>query len=468
MRKRFELLMSTFKAKNKKQPKSTSRRRAVILAIGTVSALCIKPLHSAWLRLQESLPSARTSDQNIPAARTVQPVYLESYVDERFGSQVTRITPTVPVSEINENSSTSDTAKWYPQARHIYSKVAAWDASDRWLAVRTWASIEQRADAPSRWWLLDSQNFEAKHEMPGGFVEFRWLNQQAARCLMLRTDALVVFSLTEGVVKKFNGFAKLLSEYSDISLAGESNLSDDDKRIVFIATLKEKAVPVLLFYDLERDRLHFAMSLDIPRLDFASVSPSGEYVVANGEFVTAELDRTEVYLWGDNQPSDDEVSQPGKAVGKRWEPYGFPSHYDLTLDADGHDIAVGVSKETVGDIRAGSVIARRLDNAEVTKLVTGGYAMHTSCRNVGNRRWCFVSYLGRFPVNYPPFADELVAIAIDGSGEFRRICQFQQVEGDYWSQCQACPSTDGSMAVFASNWRGADNPVQGYVVQTGL
>ena len=164
---------------------------------------------------------------------------------------------TVSVTEINENTSTSNTATWYPQARHIYSKVAAWDASDRWLAVRTWASVDQHPDAPSRWWLLDGQSFEVQQEVLGGFVEFRWLNRQAARCLMLRSDTLVVYSPTKGVVKQFDGFAKLLNKYSDISLAGESNLSDDDKRIVFIANHRLDAVPVLLLFDLERDPLAF-------------------------------------------------------------------------------------------------------------------------------------------------------------------------------------------------------------------
>ena len=191
--------------------KSISRRRAMTLVLGSVLALCGRRLHSAESRVQDSSTAARTSYRNIPATETTQPAYLESYADERFGSQVTRITPTVSVAEINENTSTSNSAMWYPQARHIYSKVAAWDASDRWLAVRTWASVDQHPDAPSRWWLLDSPNFEVQQEVPGGFVEFRWLNRQAARCLMLRSDTLVVYSPTKGVVKQFDGFAKLLN-----------------------------------------------------------------------------------------------------------------------------------------------------------------------------------------------------------------------------------------------------------------
>ena len=38
------------------------------------------------------------------------------------------------------------------------------------------------------------------------------------------------------------------------------------------------------------------------------MSPSGKYVLVNGEFVKGELDRTEVYLWGDFQPAQDEFS----------------------------------------------------------------------------------------------------------------------------------------------------------------
>ena len=460
--------------------KPLTRRRALALISSGFLSSFLKALQAD--ASGSLVPNARVSDKYLPATRTLQPDYLDSYHDEHFASRVTRITPSVDASKIDAEST------WYPHARHIYSKVAAWDMSNRWLAIRTWASEDQSPQGLSRWLLLDGQTYQLKLELPSDFIEFRWLNRSAERCLMINSEALLEYSPVKGVLRRYEQFTDLLETYSDISLAGESNLSDDDRRIAMIGTRREDRIRTVLFYDLAADRLHYAMPMDIPHLDFATVSPSGRYVLVNGEFAPEELDRTEVYFWGtgkngeqaggeSGKPANKQSvelagkqlkQQPGKQVGKRWAPYGFPSHYDLTLDEDGDDIAVGVAKQNVGDVRAGSVVARRLKDGKVTQLLTGGYAMHTSCRNMANRRWCFVSYVGRFPDDYPPFADELVAVAVDGSGDYRRICQFQQVPGDYWTQCQACPNTDGKQVVFASNWRRTDNVVQAYVVQTGL
>ena len=92
-------------------------------------------------------------------------------------------------------------------------------------------------------------------------------------------------------------------------------------------------------------------------------------MVLNGGITAKDADQSQVY------------DLEGNSVGEPWLKYGRPSHYDLTLDEHGDDIAVGVSKSPPD---SGRVIKRRLRDGMVTVLTSGGYATHISTRNVAS------------------------------------------------------------------------------------
>ncbi len=88
---------------------------------------------------------------------------------------------------------------------------------------------------------------------------------------------------------------------------------------------------------------------------------------------------TNLHLEGERGDQTQVYTLTGERVGKPWLDYGRPSHYDLAIDGNGDDIAVGVSKSKPDD---GRVIKRRLSDGKITVLTAGGYASHTSTRNL--------------------------------------------------------------------------------------
>lgn len=379
-----------------------------------------------------------------------RPDYLESYRDRDFGHRITRVVddPARPVAGRGW--------LWGAPSRHIYSKVAAWDSSDRWIAIRSAGARRPDGSGAPEWLLLDDEGYAPRGAITRPFVEFRWWNTRPARMFLVAQDALVDHDPFGGEERVLAIGERLFAEYTELSLGWEGNLSDDDATVALLGKSRRDRRPHALVCSLERDELLAAVALDDhPRVDFASVTPSGRHLLVNGELEPGRPDRTRV------------LDLEGRAVGDLWEPYGTPSHFDLATDARGRDIAVGVAKSASGDVRPGAVVARVVEDGALVPLIEGGYAMHTSCRNLAAPGWCFVSYVGRFPKRYPPFGDELVAVRLDGSGRHRRLCRFQHVEGGYWAQPQACPDTRGRRAVFASNWRDPAGAVQAYVVETG-
>ena len=139
----------------------------------------------------------------------------------------------------------------------------------------------------------------------------------------------------------------------------------------------------------------------------------------------------------------------------------------MTIDADGHDVYVGVSKS---DPDKYHIIKRRLIDGEVTDLAPYGDGNHVSARNINLPGWVFVSYSSRYfqtvgRTGWAPFYQEVVALKIDGSGEIRRIAQNRNALHDYWSETHASPSPDGTQVIWSSNWGRAGGPVADYVTR---
>jgi hypothetical protein len=137
----------------------------------------------------------------------------------------------------------------------------------------------------------------------------------------------------------------------------------------------------------------------------------------------------------------------------------------MTIDADGSDVYVGISKAGPD---AYHIIKRRLTDGVVTDLAPYGEGQHVSIRNINRPGWVFVTYTGTYAeiLSHPqwaPFYQEVVALRINGSGEIRRIVQTRDAKYDYWSEAHGSPSPDGSRIIWSSNWGRAGGPVSDYV-----
>jgi hypothetical protein len=228
----------------------------------------------------------------------------------------------------------------------------------------------------------------------------------------------------------------------------EGNLSFDGRLIVVDG--KKGKNRVAFAYDFERRRKHRDLLLDHVNVDWVSISASGRYIVLNGQIDGKRGDQTQVF------------DLDGNTIGKLWHEYGRPSHYDLTIDDHGDDIAVGVSKSKPDD---GRVIKRRLRDGEVTVLTQGGYASHTSARNIERPGWVYVTYQHHGPT-WPPYWDEVVAVKLDGSMTVERIAHLHAKRTDYLTEAHAVPSPDGNRVLWASAWEAASGrPVAAYVAE---
>ncbi|MDF1755734.1 MAG: hypothetical protein P1U89_23290 [Verrucomicrobiales bacterium] len=392
----------------------------------------------------------QTSREIFAPSDQPRPEYLKAVRGEVFGQKITRVTgdPGAPVSDTN--------IVWSRPARHIYSMVAAWDCSDSLLAIRNAGATKIDGSGAYEWLLAIGPDYQKKIPLQTSFTEFRWRNATPKRMLLITPHGLSDYDPLANKTRPIPLDQSILSLYTDIGLSSQGNLSDDDRLIALIGTHRETGVRHALIVSLEKNEILAQLPFDIPRLDFATVSPKGRFLVVNGEFTKGEADRTRVY------------SFDGQQIGQQWDPYGLPSHYDLTTDSEGREIAVGVAKSRAPGIDPGSLVSRDLETGEIKLLLRGGYAMHISCRNLKLPGWAFVSYSRIDMATYPPFSNELIAVRTDGSETFRRICQFQSESDDYWCQPQACPNFSGTRAIFASNWRVAGNGAEAYVVETGV
>ena len=381
--------------------------------------------------LAAEYPVTDTSVKDIPAIR--KPAYLESYVDPVFGTKVTRITgnPDADIPNVN--------GKWAKVARHHYSKDAAWNCD------QTLLYLAKHQGRPNKLF-LDGENYAvrfARHGGPG--KEGRWHPQRPDIMVYVRDNTIGYWDVrkdTTEVIVTFPG-------YSEFCIGpGEGNLSLDGRLIVIGA--KKGKDRVAFAYDIEQKQKYPDLVLNDVTIDWVSVSASGKYIVLNGE-IDGGKDRTQVY------------DLAGNKTGELWEKYGRPSHYDLTIDENGDDIAVGVSKSKPDD---GRVIKRRLRDGKVTVLTSGGYAMHTSTRNVRRPGWAYVTYQGRGSA-WPPYWDEVVAVKLDGSMTAERIAHLHTKRIDYLTEAHAVPSPDGKRVLWASNWESANGrPIGTYVADT--
>ncbi len=363
-------------------------------------------------------------------AAVPRPAYLDSYVDPVFGTRVTRITgePGTPIPVVG--------GAWGEVARHHYSKDQAWNADGSLLI------LDRHRGKPNPIF-LDGRTYRPlfTRRPPG---EDRWHPTQADLRIFLRDNQIGTWNVRTGEVSVAHTFGG----YSHLQFGpGEGNPSRDGARLAVLAQKGDNQVAFA--YDLAQKHKYPDIGLDGVTVDWVSISALGKHLVING-VIDGGRDRTQVY------------DLEGRKAGPLWTKYGRPSHYDLTVDDAGDEVAVGVSKSKPDQ---GRLIKRRLRDGAVTVLTPGGWASHTSARNIRRPGWVYATYQTRSR-NWPPFGDEIVAVRIDGSLRVERLAHMHTRGGDYFSEAHASPSPDGRKVIFASNWEAESRrPIAAYVVE---
>ena len=379
-------------------------------------------------------PVTHTKIVKIPAI--AKPAYLKSYIDPVFKSKVTRITGE-PGSKIPNTTGT-----WHQVARHRYSKNAAWNCDQSLIFLGTHHGFPSML-------FLDGTTYKpvfGRNQAPG--TEIRWHPLKPNIMVFVKNNTIGYWNVRDEkteIITTFDG-------YSEFHIGPwEGNLSNDGKMIVITGKKGEKHISFA--YNLDKKKKYPNLVLDDFKVDWASISASGKYIVINGHINGKNGDQTQVY------------NLRGKKVGKLWSEYGRPSHYDLTVGKKGDDIAVGVSKSKPDD---GRVIKRRLKDGKVTVLTSGGYASHTSARNLKRPGWVYVTYQHRGPT-WAPYFDEVVAVKLDGKKTVERIAHLHTKVTDYLTQAHAVPSPDGKRVLWASNWEDkSGRPLSSYVAERPL
>ncbi len=234
----------------------------------------------------------------------------------------------------------------------------------------------------------------------------------------------------------------------------KGNPSLDGNRIVVRGTTFEGRFDAIVV-DISKGRALGPIHLsELPGENaFCSISPLGTYVVCV-QNVDDDLESMFVLL-------------PDGNIVQRWTENHRPGHGDMTVDDDGDEVYVGISKSEPDRYQ---VIKRRLKDGVVTSLSRYGEGQHVSLRATGKPQWAFVSYAGdpaevASHPEWAPFAREVVALNLDGSGSAKRIAQTRNVPFDYWSETHASPSPDGLQVIWSSNWGRPGGPVFDFVTR---
>ncbi|MBL8568665.1 MAG: hypothetical protein JNK84_06225 [Phreatobacter sp.] len=409
------------------RPDRAGRRRL----IGSVAAAATIAVLSGWASaFSDNLSGARV----IPPPETALPGYLQPSRDPAFGTPYTRITD--PGATLG-----AGIACGRDMCRHRYSSAQAWNADQSLLLIPIGCS---------GMCFFDGRTYEPLFRR-ARFGECEWHPLRPEAMICVTPSAVLIWepkTAREEVLYRAAG-------YRDLKFGPYKGNPSNDGRWIAVRALAPSGEEVVFAFDLVERRKKPDISLNgLPgKTNACTISPLGLHVAC-------------IQNAPDGTDQGFIFSRDGDLV-QRWSEHHRPGHGDMTVDADGSEVYVGISKAPPDRY---FIIKRRLVDGAVTVLAPTGEGQHASLRSIGRPGWVFVTYSGdpeavaRRP-GWAPFAREVIALKIDGSGEFRRVVHTHSVRHNYWNEAQASPSPDGTQIMWASNWNRPGGPIHTFVAR---
>ena len=393
-----------------------------------IAGLSVVALALAGIAAAQTLARAKL----VTATHLNLPDYLVPITDPDTGATIIRITTPGPLG--------AGLACQRAYCTHRYSSAQAWNADQSLVLI---------ANGCNGLCFLDGRTFvplfRRLHE---GECEWHPRDPERMICVIGRKISLwQPRTNAEQIVLMAEGYRAL--QFGP----GKGNPSRDGRRIAVRGTRADGMIVAFGFDLVTRQKFPDIEVGKLPGRDgVCEISPLGSYIRCS--------------RWVDGRDEAFIFTIAGDLI-QSWTEHHRPSHGDMTVDADGREVYVGISKS---DPDIYQVIKRRLEDGSVTTLAPRGEASHASTRAIDRPGWVILSYGGdpseiaQLP-SFAPFAREVIALRIDGSGELRRIAHTRNVPYDYWSETHASPSPDGSQVIWSSNWGVPGGPVFDFVTR---
>jgi NOL1/NOP2/fmu family ribosome biogenesis protein len=394
-----------------------------------------------------------------------RPAYLTPIIDPTFGSKITRI------SADSSTSATPISGVWGAYTRHHYSKNQPWNSDQsKYLMYRN--------NGP--WALLNGTTYAMDSSACSSWYDPRWHPDSVDIIIDANATKITKYRISNAVCDTVRTWT--LPFANDYGIGnGEGNLSANGRYIAIGSSSLRKMVVVDLdttvagnpyggarfgpTYTFPACSLVVGSPLVACNFDNVSISPSGKYVAVmwDSSYTGYSPDNISALRIYDVNPTTLALTPHTMAAGsERCNQSGayhgqngwiIPlSHADMGYDTAGVEVIVGNSHCDT-DNTIGSIYKVALSTGATTGLTdySGGdaYPTHLSMRAADRPGWVYSGFekqVGR------PFSDEVVAIALDGSG-VERIAHMH----DVWTSCYGCepqpvPSRDGRRVTFASTW----------------
>jgi len=389
----------------------------------------------ALVLLASSRPASTESLANaqfLPAPAMDLPGYLAPVVDASLGTTLVRVT--TPESPMGNGMVCKRS-----YCTHRYSSAQAWNADQSLLLI---------VNGCNGLCFLDGHTYAPLfRRQRGGECEWHPQDPELMICVAgRRISRWAPRSNAEDVILESEAYRELqFGPY-------KGNPSWDGNRIV-VRAIGQQGTLVAFAMDLS-DRRKFP-DIELARIpgknSYCGISPLGKYIFCQQSLIDFTDQAFVFSIEGDLLQS--------------WTEHHRPGHGDMTVDAGGDEVYVGISKSAPDKYQ---VIKRRLQDGQVTAIAPYGEAQHASMRAIRRPGWVFMSYAGAALApaggkKVAPFAQEVIALKIDGSGEFRRIAHTRNAPYDYWSETHGSPSPDGSQVIWSSNWGQRGGPVFDFV-----
>jgi hypothetical protein len=406
------------------------RKTSGLMAIGLLFATSLMAKSDRDVPPYGDVATARL----VVTAPMSRPRYLEPAIDPAFGTPFTRVTD-------SNRPIKADMSCGAAYCTHRYSSSQAWNADQSLLLI---------ANGCQGFCFLDGQTYKPLFRRSVS-NECEW--HPVIASLMICVYGREIYTWMPRSDTKTTIY--LAEAYKNLQFGPyKGNPSKDGNRLVVRATDSAGAL-VAFAYDISTRVKYPDIKLgSLPGTNgYCTISPSGRYIFCSQT------------TW--NGTDEGQVFTVGGEPLQHWTEHHRPGHGDMTIDTDGSDVYVGISKAAPDQYH---IIKRRLADGKVTDLAPYGEGQHASIRNTNRPNWVFLSYAGTQPAvaahpAWSPFYQEVIALRTDGSGAIRRIVQTRNDKHDYWSETHASPSPDASQVIWSSNWGEPGGFVADYVAR---